>query len=139
LAKYRTIYLARQEVAASEMKTIADFNSDPDSDCCSRDHTGIFNHNNVKCPVNSSPGLASTVCPFEEWYTCKDRLRWITSAIQPAPISSRYSTPSPITALSMTTGVFCLPDHEILGFEVILISTETLDCRKTSFDHRIGI
>jgi hypothetical protein len=80
LAKYRTIYLARQEVAASEMKTIADFNSDPDSDCCSRDHTGIFNHNNVKCPVNSSPGLASTVCPFEEWYTCKDRLRWIDTA-----------------------------------------------------------
>jgi hypothetical protein len=80
LAKYRTLYLARREAAALEIKTIADFNSDPYSDFCSRDHTGEFNHYNDKCPVNSLPGLESTLCPFMERDTCNHQLLWIDTA-----------------------------------------------------------
>jgi hypothetical protein len=80
LAKYRRIYSARQEEAAAAIDTMSNCDSDGFPDFCFRDHSGKYEHENRDCPFNSSAHLGNTVCPFEEWYTCNDQLRWLDTA-----------------------------------------------------------
>jgi hypothetical protein len=81
-AKYRTEYSERQEEADAEIKTIADFDSDPAPDFCFRNRAGKYEHDNGRCPFSSVSwgGLAESMCPFEKWDAYHDRIRWIDTA-----------------------------------------------------------
>jgi hypothetical protein len=63
----------------------------------------------------------------------------VTSAIQPAPVPSGYSTALKDIALSTITGAFHLPECEIATSQITSISPETLGCHLVLFDHRTGM
>jgi hypothetical protein len=82
LAKYHANYCAEREKSAAEIDKIAGWNFDSPPDTCFRNKTGVYTHDNEKCPVNSEPwpDFDHPPCPFERWDTYNDRVRCIDTA-----------------------------------------------------------